>query len=100
MPLPHAEIRTTGEVFPDLITRKARHPTCVPGLRYVGRCIVATRTRSRELARCDAELRKLAAQRFALMTPECWDPDELACIREDIDQWLDRRLALINGTAR
>ena len=61
---------------------------------------MAMRAMTREVARCDAELRKLAAQRFALMTPECWDPDELACIREDIDQWLDRRLALSSGTVR
>lgn len=48
------------------------------------------RSTTRELAACDAELRKLTEQLHDLT----WDPDELACLREDIDQWLDRRLAL------
>lgn len=49
-----------------------------------------------ELDRCDAELRKLWEQ----LHDSTWEPDELACVREDIDQWLDRRNAISNGTAR
>lgn len=44
----------------------------------------------RELARCDAKLRDLAGQ----LHDRTWDPDELACVREDIDEWLEKRYAL------
>lgn len=50
-------------------------------------------TTIRELAEVDAQLRDLTTQLH-----DCtWDPDELGCIREDIDQLLERRLELGRG---
>jgi hypothetical protein len=51
---------------------------------------------TRELVKCDAELRKLTEQ----LHDHTWDPDELANVREDIDALLDKRNALTYGTAR
>lgn len=48
---------------------------------------------TRELAKCDANLRKLAEQ----LHDHTWDPDEVACIREDLDEWLEKRLAISEG---
>lgn len=53
------------------------------------------RSMTRELAHCDAELRKLTER-----LRDGWDPDEAANLREDIDQWLDRRIALSRGGTR
>ena len=50
---------------------------------------------TRELARCDDRLR--AKVRDLHRTT---DPSEYADIREDIDELLDTRQAIINGTAR
>ena len=39
------------------------------------------RSTIRELAACDAELRKLSEQ----LHDHTWDPDEVACVREDVE---------------
>ena len=51
------------------------------------------RSMTREIVRCDAELRKL----WEKLQDHGYDPDELANLREDCDLWLDRRNALSNG---
>ena len=56
---------------------------------------VAMRSMTREIVRCDAELRKLREVR-----DQATCPDDYATACEDIDTWLERRLALMNGTAR
>lgn len=49
-----------------------------------------SRYNSRAVDRCDAELRKLQEQ----LHDNTWDPDELANVREDIDDLLEQRAAL------
>jgi len=46
-------------------------------------------SKTRDLAKCDAELRKLTER-----LRDGYDPDDLANLREDIDAWLDHRLRL------
>ena len=54
------------------------------------------RSMTREVAAVDANLRDLVTQ----LHDNIWDPDELGCIRDDIDEALDRRLVLTSGHAR
>ena len=54
------------------------------------------RSMTREVAAVDADLRDLVSQ----LHDNTWDPDELGCIRDDIDEALDRRLVLTSGQAR
>ena len=54
------------------------------------------RSMTREVAAVDANLRTLVTQ----LHDNTWDPDELGCIRDDIDEALDRRLVLTSGHAR
>ena len=54
------------------------------------------RSMTRELVAVDAKLRTLVTQ----LHDNTWGPDELGCIRDDIDEALDRRLVLTSGQAR
>jgi hypothetical protein len=57
---------------------------------------MAMRAMTRELVKCDAALHELWLQ----LHDQTWDPDELACVREDIDLWLERRYALQTQAVR
>ena len=56
---------------------------------------MALRSMTRELSECD---QRIQYKRRRLLAEN--DPDEAACLREDIDQLLEARLAISEGRAR
>lgn len=56
---------------------------------------MAMRAMTREIAQCDADIRRTRFDQLAET-----DPDEYASLGEDIDELLELRLALSEGRAR
>jgi hypothetical protein len=71
----------------------SRHPEPQSSSSGWGFClgeVIPMRRMTQEIVAVDAQLRALTEQ----LHDNTWDPDELGCIRDEIDDLLDQRLTL------